>query len=181
MSADDKMTDEEFLLERRSRRGGGGHQMVGEDITALNLTPLMDIMTILLVFLIQSLAVEPSNINVTLEMHPPESSTKVDMESATRIIISKADIVVDDEQVVLMSDVKPDKDGVILPVRDALIAAAEKMKALETHGGTKFEGKVLLVADEHTTYDVISNVLVSAGRAQYAQYKLVVMKKGGGG
>ena len=56
-----------------------------------------------------------------------------------------------------------------------------KIKAMETSfGGPPFEGKLLIVSNQHTPYSIISSVLTSAGLAQYSQFKLVVMKKNDG-
>ena len=46
----------------------------------------LDLMTILLVFLIQSYATEPENININLGLRPPESSATDMMEPAARVI-----------------------------------------------------------------------------------------------
>ena len=175
--------DEEAFLDerRRRRRRGGGHAIPGQDIGALNLTPLMDIMTILLVFLIQSLAVEPSNINVTIDLKPPESTATRSMESATKITITAKEVLIDDKVVMAIEKVVPDARGAVQPISDALAEEVAKIKAMETSfGGPPFEGKLLIVSNQHTPYAIISSVLTSAGLAQYSQFKLVVMKKNDG-
>ena len=82
---------------RKHRRRRKKHKLAGESIGHLNLTPMMDIMTILLVFLIQSFATEPANINVNLDLRPPQSTANVPMAPATKVVISAKEIVVDDE------------------------------------------------------------------------------------
>lgn len=174
--------EEAFLAERRRRRRrGGGHAIPGQDIGALNLTPLMDIMTILLVFLIQSLAVEPSNINVTLDLRPPESTATRSMESATKITITAREVLIDDKVVMDIDKMAPDARGVVQPISDALAEQVTKIKAMEkSFGGPPFDEKLLIVANQKTPYAVISTVLTSAGVAQYSEFKLVVMKKSDG-
>jgi biopolymer transport protein ExbD len=170
---------EAFGSHKRKRRRV---QFAGESIGHLNLTPMMDIMTILLVFLIQSFATEPANINVSLDLRPPESDTTTALDAATKITITAREVLVDDQVVAQIADLglKPGQKEIPI-VRDALIERADHLRAIENLGGTPFDGKLLLVAHQTTPYSLITAVLYSAGQAKYGQYKLVVMKKGSGG
>lgn len=168
---------------------GGAHKkrvrrkrkpMAGETIGHLNLTPMMDIMTMLLVFLVMSFATEPANINVSLEMRPPESSTKKVMEAATKVTISKVAIFVEDSEVVRLDKVDLSKQVSIPEVTNALVERREHLKALASRGlGDEFDGRLLVVADAETPYKLVTAVLVTAGEAQFAEYKLVLMQKAG--
>ncbi|MCB9683889.1 MAG: biopolymer transporter ExbD [Alphaproteobacteria bacterium] len=153
----------------------------GETIGHLNLTPMMDIMTMLLVFLVMSFATEPSNINVSLDMRPPESTNKKVMEAATKVTITKQMILVEDKEVVPTAKVDSTSGQVSIPeLRDSLIERADHLKALEIRGGEPFDGRLLVVADASTPYSLITAVLVTAGESKFAEYKLVVMQKGEG-
>ncbi|HMV65730.1 MAG TPA: biopolymer transporter ExbD [Myxococcota bacterium] len=167
---------------RKHRRRRKKHKLAGESIGHLNLTPMMDIMTILLVFLIQSFATEPANINVNLDLRPPQSTANVPMAPATKVVISAKEIVVDDEVVATMEEAKLEQGQKEIPaVRDALVARADHIRALEKLGGPAFDGKLLVVAHNTTPYALFTAVLYSAGQAKYGQFELVVMKKGEGG
>lgn len=162
------------------------HAIPGENIAHLNLTPMMDIMTMLLVFLVMSFATAPSNINVNLALRPPPSTTKVTMEPATKVTITKEMVLVDDREILSFEQVKKiTTSQVSIPeVRDALIERKDQLEALANRGGSAFDGKLLVVADEATPYAVITAVLVTAGEAKFGEYKLVLMEKlddGGGG
>ena len=124
----------------------------GTDVSSLNLVPMMDIMTILLVFLIMSFATEPQNINVNLAMRPPESTATDVMEPAARVIVTADAILVEDDEVVRLADLKIQEGGQVeIPaVRDALLDRAEHLRALERMGGAPFDGKLLLVAHQTT-------------------------------
>lgn len=102
---------------RRVRR-----KLPGENIGHLNLTPMMDIMTMLLVFLVKSFATEPENINVNL-VRPPESTNDKMMEAATKVTVTKQSILVDETEVLSLSQVKvgDDKEAAIPSLRDALL------------------------------------------------------------
>jgi biopolymer transport protein ExbD len=181
-----EMTDEDFLAWKKKKRGKEKPKLPGSDITSLNLTPLMDIMSILLVFLIQSLAVEPSNINTSLALQPPESSAEDTMAAATRVTISDEEIVVEDKPIAgpdgdpraLMAQLKSrNTDESIPEIRDALIASADQIRAMKDVTGKDFEGKLNVVSHGKVPYKVVASVLKSAGEAQFSTFQLVVMKK----
>jgi biopolymer transport protein ExbD len=151
--------------------------MPGENIGHLNLTPMMDIMTMLLVFLVVSFATEPANINVTLDMRPPETSSKTPMDAATKVTISKKELVVDDDVVVAVPGLDTTNQVTIAPLREALLERVDHLKAIEARGGKPFDGRLLVVADATTPYSLVTAVLATAGDAQFSEYKLVLMSK----
>lgn len=170
--------DAEWGVPRGShRRKIGQRKIPGDTISHLNLTPMMDIMTMLLVFLVKSFATEPANINVNLGLRPPESSATIVMEAATKLIITSDSILVEDEEVVTLTALDDAGNKDFIPaVSDALNARADHLRAVEARGGAPFDGKLLVVAHETTPYHVITSVLVTAGQATFKEYKLVVMQ-----
>lgn len=172
-------SDEDAMAHRRHRRRTGHQDKIpGEEITHLNLTPMMDIMTILLVFLVQSFATDPGNINVNLMLHPPASTTKMMMEAATKVTVTSEQILVNDKEVMSVASFPTtvDADGLIAPVRDALDLEKNRIDQVAAAGGPAFDGKLVLVAHETTPYELLNAVLHSAGQAHFAKYELVVMK-----
>lgn len=163
---------------RRRRRNAHEDKIAGEEITHLNLTPMMDIMTILLVFLVQSFATDPGNINVNLSLHPPASTTKMPMEAATKVTVTAEQILVNDKPVMSVASFPTtvDADGLIAPVRDALDLEKNRIDQVAAAGGPPFDGKLVVVAHETTPYELLNAVLHSAGQAHFAKYELVVMK-----
>jgi biopolymer transport protein ExbD len=162
---------------KRRRRRGGDTKMPGEEVSHLNLTPMMDIMTILLVFLVMSFATDPSNINVNL-VHPPESDATKELEAATTITLTPDMVLVADAEVMKIADHHhtTGKQSLIPQVRDALDKQREKIQKMHEFGGPEFDGSLLVVAHETTPYALIADVLYSAGQAQFSKYELVVMK-----
>ena len=172
--------DEEFARyahPRRLRRHA--HTLPGTTIGHLNLVPMMDIMTMLLVFLVKSFATEPDNININLSLRPPESSATVEMQNATKVTITADAIIVQDTEIVRLQTLKIAPGGrMLIPeLRVALTEEADYLRALEERGGYPFTGKLLVVAHESTPYSIVTSVLNTAGEARFGEYKLVVMQK----
>jgi hypothetical protein len=64
-------------------------------VNQLNLTAMMDMMTIILVFLLKNYATEPENVTLSDRLQPPKSITDLKMEAALPITITKDAILVD--------------------------------------------------------------------------------------
>jgi biopolymer transport protein ExbD len=171
--------EEAFGGRSHRRRQRKRRKMPGENISYLNLTPMMDIMTMLLVFLVKSFEAAPENININASLRPPESTTQVSMRPATKVTITKDALLVDDVPVLSMGSVRTteNEQASIPALREALIERADHLKAVERRGGSPFDGRLMVVADETTPYSVVTSVLVTAGESKFSEYKLVVMQK----
>lgn len=175
--------DEEFLTKkkksRKARRKLANHM---PDSAELNLTAMMDMLTIILVFLLKNYTTTPAA-NLTKGLNPPVSSSTLAMQEAITVAITKNDITVDDKKVCDLQDghALPKDMGVaqqpllIAPLRDALVARVEYHKRIEQLGGPAFDGNMLIVGDRLIDYQLLSEVLYSAGQAQLANFKFVVL------
>jgi biopolymer transport protein ExbD len=168
--------DDELMLMRRRHKG------MKSPVEGLNLTAMMDMMTIILVFLIKQYASAPENITLNDDLRPPASSSTDNLVPSTQVLISKTAVMVADKPVL-----KIDSDGKVSAVDGSaepwtsVQAALEKrvatINAIHERGGAEFDGNLMVVADEDTPYDVVSKVLYQAGKAQFTTYRLVVRRK----
>lgn len=154
-------------------------KMPGEDITALNLTAMMDMMTILLVFLVKSFATEPERITISDSLRPPKSSSAESMKPAVTIMITAEEILVEDRTVTRLTDLTASElDSALIPkLQDALTTKVDSLKDLEARGGRPFDGSLLVVAHKTTPYSILTTVLYTAGQAHFSDYRLMVQKK----
>lgn len=162
---------------RRKRPSGG-------EITELNITPMLDMMTILLVFLIKSFASSSQNVNVA-NLNLPHSTTKLEIEEAIQLMITPDEIMLDQKRVTQLDgkgNIRPEDlpEGpngyLVKPLYDALEAKAEYFKRIEEFGGTQFVGRVAIIADRTINYKTIFKVLYTTGRAEFGLFKLFVQK-----
>lgn len=160
---------------KRRRRDGG------EDIGYLNITPMLDMMTIILVFLIKSFSASAENVNVA-NLTLPHSTSSLKVEEALRLIITSDQIVVDHKEVahlkdeqIAVSDLPGGKGSYLIkPLYDALSAKAKYFKEVEEGGGSQFLGRIAVIADEKTNYNTLFKVLYTAGRSEFGAFKLFV-------
>ncbi len=151
------------------------------EITYLNITPMLDMMTILLVFLLKSFATSATNVNVA-NLVLPHSTTKLKVQEAVQLLVTKDEILVDDKPVTGLAPDQTVKDEdqvegyLVKPLYDALMQKADYFKRIEEFGGSQFEGKVAILADESVAYETVFKVLYTAGRAEFGLFKLFVQK-----
>lgn len=165
-------SDDEILLRRRKHKGPGN------PVEGLNLTAMMDIMTIILVFLIKQYEAAPQNITLNDDLTPPKSSSEAEMVPGVSLIISQTAIVVDSKAVVAMTGGKSPTAEEWAKVAKALADRRDQIKYLGERGGAKFDGNVMVIADENTPYEIISSALLQAGREQYTKYRLILRAGG---
>lgn len=162
----------------------------GDEISHLNITAMMDMMTILLIFFLKNFSVSAENISVSEDMRPPASSSEVEPHQAVQVTVTKKAMLVEavdrQEQVAAVKNGEVDssvKQGgassyVITPLLAILQKHATRLRHIEklTRGKQKFEGELVLVADEGTPYRLVSEVLYTAGQAEFGKTRLMVLK-----
>jgi len=158
----------------------------GEEIRHLNIMPMMDIMTILLVaFVFQALAATPIPLgDVKL---PFSRSFDPPPEGAVMITIARNGIVVEGQPVVAVrnGDVDPSekKDGTLGIAIPKLSRFLGQVRAIYEKGQSA-DGKkarvpeVMILDDKRTPYRLLFQVLVSARskEAGYRRFRLIVLE-----
>lgn len=157
-----------------------------EEIKELNITAMMDMMTILLVFLLKSYTSSSTNIQLTPELQIPNSTTHEAPKDAIGIIISQKDITVNDKLAAPVidgqipaahHDNEDMNNPLVVPLLGALQKEVDKQKLIaKFNPAAPFEGKVNIAADKRIPYSTILNVLYTAGQAELSQYKLMAQK-----
>lgn len=168
----------------RKRRANKRHRREHSgEIRDLNITPMLDMMTILLVFLLKSFASSSQDVNVS-NLTLPHSTTKLAIEEALSLMVTQSEILVDQKVVAVLDNgsVKPEDlpEGpggyLIKPLYDALESHADHLKKIEEFGGTQFIGRIAIIADKSTNYRTLFRILYTAGRAEFGSFKLFVQK-----
>jgi biopolymer transport protein ExbD len=155
-----------------------------EDIKDLNITPMMDMMTIILVFLLKSFTSSSTIVNMDQNLALPPSQTRLGAKQAIPVTITKRVILVEGEAVAPITGGRIDpqlkRDGdngyYITPLVEILTKVARREKKVAELTGQKFEGELTIVADKRTPYRLLTEILYSCGQAEYANYRLLVLK-----
>ena len=151
----------------------------------LNITPMMDMMTILLVFLLKQFAVQQAA-SMSEGLSLPTSSIEQQRPPGVNITITQNAILVEGDAVATVRagavDPSIKRDGAnsyfITPLVDVLTKHANRLKKIAALGGTQFDRTATVMVDKNTPYRLLTEVLYSAGQAEFGNYRLAVVKKG---
>jgi biopolymer transport protein ExbD len=160
----------------------------GEEIRHLNIMPMMDMMTILLVAFISQIAVASNASKANSVVLPATFGEQPMPETASTVIITKHAIVVETEEVVTVSngDVDPSQkeggaDGRKIPKLTAFLG---NLRALQDQA-LRDQGKpvppvpeLMIIADRSIPYGLLISVMFSAKQkeAGYKRFRLIVQK-----
>jgi biopolymer transport protein ExbD len=150
----------------------------------LNITPMMDMMTIILVFLLKTFSGSTSTITFDQNLKVPQSTTQLKPKEAVTVTVTKKVILVEGDGIAPITGGRVDpavkRDGengyYITPLVDILEKHARKEKKVAELTGNPWEAQLMLVADQTTPYRLLTEVLYSCGQAGYGNYRLLVLK-----
>ena len=162
--------------------------------TSLNINSMMDMMTIILVFLLKSYSASDVSVAPSDDLTLPFSSAQKAPEIAVNLVIEQNRILVDGAPVVsleMRSDEKTGKSAPAIPEGDmqgqtigdlyeVLYEKAEQADALGKRSNNEdlaFKGRILLQVDKEMPYSVLRSVMYTAGQAKFGEFKFVVYKQ----
>lgn len=182
-SAPANMSQVKALVRRKLRR------VEEPEDQSLNIYPLMDVMTILLVFMIMQFAQESANIVQSAELQIPYSTSEQVLEQALPVQLSRTEIVVDGRPVLTLRNGQVDpsqKQGggtgfLVTPLHTLMIQHRDRLKLIAQRNPSRpFRGTVQVVADERTPFRTLSEVIYTLGQAEFADLHFVVLQESGG-
>ena len=160
----------------------------GEEIRHLNIMPMMDIMTILLVAFIFQAAVGAAAVTAGSVDLPSSVSQEPMPEAASIIILSPEAIRVEDQQIVAVrnGDVDPSQQeggthGVAIPKLTRFLAAWRQSNEADMHAQGKPVPEIpeiMIIADRSIPYRLLYQVIYSAKQkeAGYKRFRLIVLE-----
>ena len=152
-----------------------------KSIVDIDITSLLDILVILLVFLLRSYDSTGVILNIPKDIKLPNSQSKTIRQSGVVVQVSPSIIWVDDKEVVNTEDYRGKvyaKGGrLILPLYNELVTKKNEIKriAKTTPNAEKFSGMVNLVIDKTIKYSYIKKLMHTCAEAGYQKYKFIVM------
>jgi biopolymer transport protein ExbD len=167
----------EFRRARRKARERAG------EVKELNITAMMDMMTIILVFLLKSYTASSLDVNLSEKLSIPQSTAVEKPVDVIKVTISLSDVSVNDRIAVQVKDgIIPanlkENDFYIGSLYDALKREVDKHKKIAEYNADarKVVGRVNVVADKRIPYRTLIDVLFTAGRAELGEYQFMVLK-----
>ena len=152
-------------------------------IRELNITAMMDMMTIILVFLLKSYAASAISLTQSEDIKPPISSTRAVPKDTVAVTITPRDILVGDRLVVELQNGQIPagqlQGRLVIPLDQALRREVDKLKAIAARNpAAPFSHELSVIGDRRIPYDLLLTVLYTAGQNELENYRFVVLQKG---
>jgi biopolymer transport protein ExbD len=175
--------DRERMMFRRalSRKKRMERDLEGQ-IRELNIVAMMDIMTIILVFLLKSYSASSVLMTTSEDVRPPISTTRSTPKDTVAVTITPKSILVGDKSVVeLQGNSIPPRllDGRrVIPLDQALKKEVDKLKYIESRNpSAPFNHELSVIGDRRIPYDLLLTVLYTAGQNELENYRFVVLQR----
>jgi biopolymer transport protein ExbD len=175
--------DRERMMFRRalSRKKRLQYDLAGQ-IRELNIVAMMDIMTIILVFLLKSYSASSVLMTTSEDVRPPISTTRSTPKDTVAVTITPKSILVGDKRVVeLQGNAIPPRllDGRrVIPLDQALKKEVDKLKYIESRNpSAPFNRELSVIGDRRIPYDLLLTVLYTAGQNELENYRFVVLQR----
>ncbi len=169
------MAQEPMARTGRARRS----QSLLGDRSPILLTPLVDMFTILLIFLLLSYSTGGQLMYMAQNILMPESLSREQLEPAVEVAVATDRIYVDGE--VVMDDLAEwyTEKKLLMPVLyENLKRKALKFKEMEQQVPLfHFTGKITIQADRALPFHVLKKVLYTADRADFPRISLAVYQR----
>jgi biopolymer transport protein ExbD len=168
------------------------------EINFLNITAMLDIMTIILVFLLKTLGESSNAIPQSDDLRLPTSVAKADPhQEGVTLTISKSQILVGDQKIISLPGRESQaqtgvgaqhkrggpNDLYIVPLGNVLQTARRTDVALRRAKGLDpSTSEAIIISDRGTPYRLFIEVLFTLGQSEFGKYHLMVIqsKKLGG-
>jgi len=144
---------------------------------SLILTSLMDILTVLVLFLLKSFVIEGEVISPVPGVSLPESSSNTAPQSSIVIAIFNDSVMLNGEVVASVSRSVSSGDLLIAPLADKLDAARAQSAEIARLRGTpeEFKGKVSIQGDREIDFAILQRVMYTCSVSGYEQISLAVI------
>ncbi len=186
---------------RKSIRGRRGRRRVSSHFE-LQLTSMMDVLVIIVVFLLKSYSTATNQFSAMAGVQLPYSFSQDSPPDSLHLILTPEAMTFENERILEFTrsagdvgtsdasySLRPsdtDEGGRrVIPLYDALIKARNKSELLRAKSTKRdaqgnplpFEGVLAIQADKRVHYDTIRRVMYTAGAAGYKVFRFLAMKK----
>src|SRR5580704_7404917 len=180
---------------KRELRKAIARNRVEPEVHFLNITAMMDMMTIILVFLLKTLSTSTASLPQSQDLQLPKSVLTTEQDSdpdGLPVIVSKSQIIVGEA---VVGPVPPDaaqygveakykrgsrNDYFIVPLGSATQSWRDTDKRIRmATGKDPTHSEAIIIADQSTPYRLLTEVMYTLGQTEFAKFHLMVLMGGG--
>ena len=146
--------------------------------TTLSLTSMMDMFTIILLFLLVNYSAEGIVVTDPKKLSLPLSTSQKTPIRKLDIQITVEDIIVEGVKVMNTKDAMESQDYSIKPLLDSLNENTKKVEFIAKNNPSfKFTGEVMIQGDKGIPFILLERVMYTCGQAGYGSISLAVISR----
>jgi len=150
---------------------------LGKEEGTLNLNSMMDMMTIILLFLLKSFSTEGALVTPSEQLRLPVSIQGEHPKKQVTVSIAKDVLMVNDQPLMEIKNINPEQ-MMISPLAAKLAEYAAKERDLEVEVGKEFTHEVIIEGDQKIHFDILLKVMFTCSKSDFYKMRLLTIKKG---
>ncbi len=143
----------------------------------LQLTSMMDMFTIILVFLLKIYSTHGQLVVPSNDLTLPMSVTQQPPELGLDVTVSQEFILVNGRRVERTSTLASENIFIIPKLQDELLVYAREAEKMQDLYKIPFSGKVTIQGDKRLPYRALMKVMATCGQSKYPNMRLVVYQE----
>jgi len=156
-------------------------------VPKLMITSMMDMFTIILIFLLFSFSDNPEKIHLEKDLDLPHSSAQENYNDSIRLVLSQGSLTLDGDTIAIVKEGRLEgldstrlKDSDLyrrLVAHRTSAEAARKNTGIDQQSNMKSENQILFFCDKKHPFKIINPVIKTAGLAGFPNFQFAVLKK----
>jgi biopolymer transport protein ExbD len=142
----------------------------------LNLNSMMDMMTIILLFLLKTFSTTGQIMTASEDLKLPYSASIEQPKKELSISVTRHSLLVGNESIMNLEQL-PVTENLIRPLYSRLSQLAKEAQEDEVRFGKPFNHEVIIQADENTPFQVLVKVLYTCGQSEYNKLRLLTYQE----
>jgi biopolymer transport protein ExbD len=143
------------------------------------MTSLIDLMTVIIIFLLQSFSTEGQIITVSNDLSLPKSSARKTPELNVNIVVTNKYIMAENEKLVGVDEVLAN-DDLVVPQLYAWLGQRRELteKIAQYSTKTTFKGNVTIEGDRRIHFRLLKKIMYTCGQQGFNNFALAVESTG---
>ena len=148
-------------------------------LLVLNITSMLDMFTILIIFLLKSYSAEGIILTIPADLHLPNSTTQSAPEPGLVVELSKNTLVVDGKILeVNLEEIKNSEQLMIDALYEYLMVKARQYEEIsDINPNAGFTGRLVFEGDREIPFRLLKKILYTCGQAGFINQSLAVFQK----
>lgn len=161
------------------------HVHPAEVRTDVNINSLLDILSVILVFLLKSFATSTVQVKPSPELQIPFSMSVAPVEESVAVTVTLHAVMVNDKPVLKFENGEipagaVDRGYLVEPLLAVLDEEVRRQEMVaKFNKAAEFKGLVTIIADRNVPFRLLTQVMYTIGQARFSKYKFATIKAAG--